>query len=734
MKRQASKTFRNKKHALAISKLQQPREAMSPRQSTLDTLNNAFRGNESRRRTSGGIRGLALPCALLCLLATASILVSQRMHLAAEPRMLPSTPTFPTTTPAPALTVLDNTDSENEALTAARLLVSVPETPAELTMELIQQVNSDPSVLTLNPALLELFKPTPWLLPKRYPGLPYSNLSSRDLAVVAAARAQPKGEYQKAISVAFFSKGMIRMLQNCIYTMVKFGGVDNYIITTWSESDLEACLDLNLPCADASAYLPEITINEDEESSGDDESSILNISYSIQDRIKSIRETAAAATSSRALLQQETLAPQGTSTNPGSEATKDKATRQKSDVPEFESKAYNRIMWLKPAVVAYLVNQNYAVHSTDVDLAYASKPVWESYLMYLHVAPGAQGVDAAFQIEGDGSYGSPINSGNFVALPTPGTKYLFSAWLALASEKIGEGGNQKGLQKLFKEKRYLLCRTPPECQDAVKKREQIRQELLINSTVSTRSSFSSSPPTIIRTYTPPWWSTKQNFCALSGEYRLPEMDPCNPAFLFLHPVCTPKGSDRVGLKTRVLDKAGFWFIDSKHGCPVEDGNLQSLSEYYNKIEIEEISGSSSIRSNILNVENNNNNGQDAGNLLSRRKRRQYRRLFTAEEVRNGTLNTTSSSSGTDSLPTSGSSPVIEQQNIHNAAVAPRSEEKIRNLEEKKEEEDIGFDENEDLSIYSGRGIQALERCVPLEVRRPGTEAKVANCPSRLAFI
>ncbi|KAH7625057.1 hypothetical protein NADE_002275 [Nannochloris sp. 'desiccata'] len=656
------------------------------------------------------------------------------MHLAAEPRMLPSTPTFPTTTPAPALTVLDNTDSENEALTAARLLVSVPETPAELTMELIQQVNSDPSVLTLNPALLELFKPTPWLLPKRYPGLPYSNLSSRDLAVVAAARAQPKGEYQKAISVAFFSKGMIRMLQNCIYTMVKFGGVDNYIITTWSESDLEACLDLNLPCADASAYLPEITINEDEESSGDDESSILNISYSIQDRIKSIRETAAAATSSRALLQQETLAPQGTSTNPGSEATKDKATRQKSDVPEFESKAYNRIMWLKPAVVAYLVNQNYAVHSTDVDLAYASKPVWESYLMYLHVAPGAQGVDAAFQIEGDGSYGSPINSGNFVALPTPGTKYLFSAWLALASEKIGEGGNQKGLQKLFKEKRYLLCRTPPECQDAVKKREQIRQELLINSTVSTRSSFSSSPPTIIRTYTPPWWSTKQNFCALSGEYRLPEMDPCNPAFLFLHPVCTPKGSDRVGLKTRVLDKAGFWFIDSKHGCPVEDGNLQSLSEYYNKIEIEEISGSSSIRSNILNVENNNNNGQDAGNLLSRRKRRQYRRLFTAEEVRNGTLNTTSSSSGTDSLPTSVSSPVIEQQNIHNAAVAPRSEEKIRNLEEKKEEEDIGFDENEDLSIYSGRGIQALERCVPLEVRRPGTEAKVANCPSRLAFI
>jgi hypothetical protein len=89
------------------------------------------------------------------------------------------------------------------------------EVPTELTIELIEQVNTDPSVLTQHPALLELFLPLPWLLPKRYPGLPYSNLSSRDLAVVAAARAKPKGGYSKAISVAFFSKGMIRMLQNC---------------------------------------------------------------------------------------------------------------------------------------------------------------------------------------------------------------------------------------------------------------------------------------------------------------------------------------------------------------------------------------------------------------------------------------------------------------------------------------------------------------------------------------
>lgn len=39
--------------------------------------------------------------------------------------------------------------------------------------------------------------------------------------------------------------------------MVKFGGVRNYIVGIWEPTDLGACADLNLPCADVSAYLPE---------------------------------------------------------------------------------------------------------------------------------------------------------------------------------------------------------------------------------------------------------------------------------------------------------------------------------------------------------------------------------------------------------------------------------------------------------------------------------------------
>ena len=42
-----------------------------------------------------------------------------------------------------------------------------------------------------------------------------------------------------------------------VYSMVKFGGVRNYIVAAWDPGDLAACADLNLPCADVAAFLPE---------------------------------------------------------------------------------------------------------------------------------------------------------------------------------------------------------------------------------------------------------------------------------------------------------------------------------------------------------------------------------------------------------------------------------------------------------------------------------------------
>jgi hypothetical protein len=41
-----------------------------------------------------------------------------------------------------------------------------------------------------------------------------------------------------------------------VYTLVRFAGVTNYVAMTWDPDDHAACLDLNLPCWEASRFLP----------------------------------------------------------------------------------------------------------------------------------------------------------------------------------------------------------------------------------------------------------------------------------------------------------------------------------------------------------------------------------------------------------------------------------------------------------------------------------------------
>jgi hypothetical protein len=42
-----------------------------------------------------------------------------------------------------------------------------------------------------------------------------------------------------------------------VYSLVKHGGVRNCMLLTWTAQDLEACTDLNLPCADVTHMLAE---------------------------------------------------------------------------------------------------------------------------------------------------------------------------------------------------------------------------------------------------------------------------------------------------------------------------------------------------------------------------------------------------------------------------------------------------------------------------------------------
>jgi Nucleotide-diphospho-sugar transferase len=95
--------------------------------------------------------------------------------------------------------------------------------------------------------------PTPWLLSKGS-DLPYSGLHN-NLEELATVQARDIDGH-KAVSVVFFNYHQSVMMQNAVYSLVKWSGVCNYIVAVWDEPSLEACIGMNLPCFDASAMTP----------------------------------------------------------------------------------------------------------------------------------------------------------------------------------------------------------------------------------------------------------------------------------------------------------------------------------------------------------------------------------------------------------------------------------------------------------------------------------------------
>jgi hypothetical protein len=94
-------------------------------------------------------------------------------------------------------------------------------------------------------------------------------LFSRQVAKLA----QNAGERFLVIYLRFwydplFHKPCCYPLQ-AVYSLVKFGGIRNYLVATWSDEDLQACLDLNLPCADVFNLLAQPLENAKEFTSRD---------------------------------------------------------------------------------------------------------------------------------------------------------------------------------------------------------------------------------------------------------------------------------------------------------------------------------------------------------------------------------------------------------------------------------------------------------------------------------
>ncbi|EFN50932.1 hypothetical protein CHLNCDRAFT_141733 [Chlorella variabilis] len=126
------------------------------------------------------------------------------------------------------------------------------ESPSRATYDKLQ---ADPALVERDAEALAEFEAAPWLLPTRSKVLPYAGV--HDLERLLKLRSTAIGPYNKTITVVLFSKNASVMAQNAIYSMVKFGGVRNFIVGTWSQEGLDVCADLNLPCADVAAHLPE---------------------------------------------------------------------------------------------------------------------------------------------------------------------------------------------------------------------------------------------------------------------------------------------------------------------------------------------------------------------------------------------------------------------------------------------------------------------------------------------
>jgi len=168
----------------------------------------------------------------------------------------------------------------------------------------------------------------------------------------------------------------------------------------------------------------------------------------------------------------------------------------------------------------------------DIDVAYAPKDVWLSYLKYLNVS----GADAAFQAESAVHSTSPINSGNYIVLPNNRSRTMMEAWMNYAEAGIEEGGNQGGLMKVYNNGGFTMCEASEECLQASKHISQDPSNGTVDGQMPPEKA-ESDRPALIRTFNTAGWELHQNYCAFSGDHPVPNIDPCSLSGERIDPTC-----------------------------------------------------------------------------------------------------------------------------------------------------------------------------------------------------
>mmetsp|Transcript_28108 Transcript_28108/g.61666 ORF Transcript_28108/g.61666 Transcript_28108/m.61666 type:complete len:447 (+) Transcript_28108:95-1435(+) len=101
-------------------------------------------------------------------------------------------------------------------------------------------------------AASSLYEPgLPWLAP---PGtsFPYKGLHNDLPALARAVVTSPKSRY---LTLVTFTADIQRFALNCLYSLVRYGKQTQYIVATFEAETLERCMQLNLPCFNASALV-----------------------------------------------------------------------------------------------------------------------------------------------------------------------------------------------------------------------------------------------------------------------------------------------------------------------------------------------------------------------------------------------------------------------------------------------------------------------------------------------
>lgn len=204
--------------------------------------------------------------------------------------------------------------------------------------------------------------------------------------------------------------------------------------------------------------------------------------------------------------------------------------------------------WLKPAVVLRALRLGHSVMVADVDIAYAVKPLWESYLAFTQ----ASNSDGAWLEEKPAS-----NTGHFVLLPTPASLAFAAAWNASAAEMMKEKLTDQKALPLLEGRHYLRCNTLCRCFRAA-------YNLTARGERGKVAAF--------RTYLPSHFAYSPNWCTIGSPEWVPRIDPCDWAVLYLHIICEAEAA----VKQSVLRAAGFWFVDDEKGCKPQPGSASGV--------------------------------------------------------------------------------------------------------------------------------------------------------------